>query len=60
VQAVGVALYGVEQPGSRVAEPSQQGGGVVAGEDLLQGLGRVRGASVSGRMMLCGSPSPTT
>jgi len=27
MKAVGVALDGVEQPGSRVAEPSQHGGG---------------------------------
>ena len=44
MEAVGVALDGVEQSSSRVAEPSQQGGGrggrVVAGEDLLQRLGR--------------------
>jgi hypothetical protein len=64
IEPVGVALNGVEQPGSRVADFSQQRGGrgrcVIAGEDLLQDLGRVRGATVSGRMMLCGSPSPTT
>jgi hypothetical protein len=64
MEPVGVALDGVEQPGSRVAQPSQQGGGrgrsVVAGEDLLQGLGRGAGGDRFGRMMLCGSPSPTT
>jgi hypothetical protein len=44
MEPVGVVLNGVEQPGSRVAELAQQccggGRGVVAGEDLLQGLGR--------------------
>jgi hypothetical protein len=39
MKPVGVALDGVEQPGCWTAEFSQQGGGVVAGEDLLQGLG---------------------
>ena len=47
MKAVGVALDGVEQPGSWVAEFSQQcgggGRGVVAGEDLLQDLGRRAG-----------------
>ena len=40
VEAVGVALDGLEQPGRGVAELAQQGGGgdgrVVAGQDLLQ------------------------
>ena len=44
MEAVGVALDGLEEPGRRVAEFSQQCGGgdgrFVAGEDLLQGLGR--------------------
>jgi hypothetical protein len=42
-EPVGVALNGVEQPGSRVTEFSQQcrgrDGGLVTSEDLLQGLG---------------------
>jgi hypothetical protein len=64
VAAVGVALDSVEQPGGRVAEFTQgrRGGGrrVVAGQDLLQGLGRRRGATAAGRITLWGSPSPTT
>jgi hypothetical protein len=48
VEPVGVALDGVEQPRGRVVELAQQAGGgggaVVAGEDLLQGLGRGAGA----------------
>jgi len=44
MNAVGVTPDGIKQPGSRVAPFSQQGGGrcgsVVAGEDLLQDLGR--------------------
>ena len=44
VEAVGVALDGLEQPGRRVVEFAQQGGGgdgrFIAGEDLLQRLGR--------------------
>ena len=44
VEAVGVALDGLQQPGSRVVELAQQGAGgdrrFVAGEDLLQRLGR--------------------
>jgi hypothetical protein len=47
IEPVGVALDRVEQPGSWVAEFSQQRGGggrgIVAGEDLLQGLGGRRG-----------------
>jgi hypothetical protein len=47
LKAVGVAPDGVTQPGSRVAVFSQQaggwGGGVVAGEDLVQDLGRRAG-----------------
>ena len=47
VEAVGVALDSVEQPGGRVVEFTQgRGGGgrrVVAGQDLLQGLGRSAG-----------------
>jgi hypothetical protein len=47
MNAVGVALDGLEQPGSRVGEPSQQraggGRGLVTGEDLLQSLGRRAG-----------------
>jgi hypothetical protein len=47
MEPVGVALDGVEQPGIRVAEFSQQRGGrgrgVIAGEDLLQDLGRGAG-----------------
>ena len=44
MEAVGVALNRLEQPGSRVGEFSQQRGGgggrFIAGEDLLQRLGR--------------------
>ena len=47
VEAVGVALDGVEQPGGGVVELAQHGAGgdrrFVAGEDLLQGLGRRAG-----------------
>ena len=47
VEAVGVALDSVEQPGGGVVEFTQgRGGGgrrVVAGQDLLQGLGRGAG-----------------
>ena len=47
MKPVGVALDGVEQPGSWVAEFAQQRGGrgrgLVAGEDLLQHLGRGAG-----------------
>ena len=47
VEPVGVALDGVEQSGSWITELAQQAGGggrgVVAGEDLLQGLGRCAG-----------------
>ena len=47
MEPVGVALDSVEQSGGWVAEFSQQcgggGGAVVAGEDLLQGLGRGAG-----------------
>jgi hypothetical protein len=47
IEPVGVALNRVEQPGSRVADFSQQRGGrgrcVIAGEDLLQDLGRGAG-----------------
>lgn len=64
VEAVGVALDSVEQPGSRVMEFAQggRGGGrrIVACQDLLQGLGRSLGATASGRIILWGSPSPTT
>jgi hypothetical protein len=64
VEPVGVALDGVEQSGSWVVEFSQQARGgagcLVAVEYLLQGLDGVRGAMVSGRMSVCGSPSPTT
>jgi hypothetical protein len=64
LEPVRVALDGRVEPGSRVGEFSQQccsrAGGVVAVEDLLQGLGRGAGATVSGRMRVCGSPSPTT
>ena len=52
------------EPHRRVMKLTQQGGGgdgrVVAGEDLLQGLGRSWGATVSGRITVCGSPSLTT
>src|SRR5215207_60631 len=44
VEAVGVALDRLEEPGRRVVELAQEGAGgdgaVVAGEDLLQRLGR--------------------
>src|SRR5215211_7718075 len=44
VEAVGVALYRLEKPGRWVVELAQQGAGgdgrFVAGEDLLQRLGR--------------------
>ena len=47
MESVGVTPDGITQPGSRVAEFSQQccgrGRGLVAGEDLLQGLGRCAG-----------------
>ena len=59
VEGVGVALDGVVQAGGGVVEFTQLGGGggagVVAGEDLLQGFGRGRGVTVSGRTTLCGS-----
>ena len=52
VEPVGVTLDGVEQSGSRVGEFPQQccsgGGGVVAVEDLLQGLGRGAGCDCFG------------
>src|SRR5215216_7906973 len=44
VEAVGVALDGLEEPGRWIVEVAQHGAGgdgrFVAGEDLLQGLGR--------------------
>jgi hypothetical protein len=47
VEAVGVALHRLEDPGRRVVELAQQGAGgdgrFVAGEDLLQRLGRRAG-----------------
>jgi len=50
LEAVGVALDGRVEPGSRVGEFSQQccggGGGVIASEDLVQGLGRGAGCGV--------------
>ena len=43
MEPVGVTLNGLEQPESRMAQPSEQcggwGGGVVADKDLLQRLG---------------------
>ena len=64
IEPVGVALNGVEQPGTRVADFSQQRGGEVGVLSRARICCRisvgVRGATVSGRMMLCGSPSPTT
>jgi hypothetical protein len=64
MEAVGVALDGRVEPGCRIVEFSQEagggGGGVVAGENLFEQLARSAGASVSGRMTVCGSPSPTT
>lgn len=64
VEGVGVTLDGVVQAGGGVVEFAQLGGGggggVVAGEDLLQASVGVRGATVSGRTTLWGSPSPTT
>ena len=64
VEAVGVALYRLEKPGRWVVELAQQGAGgdgrFVAGEDLLQRLGRQREQVMSGRRTVWGSPSPTT
>src|SRR5829696_3142068 len=44
VEAVGVALHRLEEPGRRVVELAQQGAGgdrrFIAGDDLLQRLGR--------------------
>ncbi len=64
VEPVGVALNGVEQPGSWVVEFSQQ----CCGEMGLSSRARIcyrvsvgaQGGTVSGRMRVCGSPSPTT
>ena len=64
VEAVGVALDSGEQPGGRVMEFPQgrRGGGrcVVAGQDLLQGLGRSAGRDGVGADHPVGFPSPTT
>jgi hypothetical protein len=47
MEPIGVALNGLEQPGSRLAEFSQQcagwGGGLVTSEDLMHDLGRRAG-----------------
>ena len=63
MEPVRVALDRLVEPHRRVMKLTQQGGGgdgrVVAGEDLLQGLGRSWGATVSGRITVCGSPSLT-
>jgi hypothetical protein len=65
VEAVGVALNRLGKPGRWVVQLPQRGAGgdrcFVAGENLLERLGRcVRGETVSGRMSVWGSPSPTT
>jgi hypothetical protein len=64
LEAVGVALHCRVEPGSRVGEFSQQcrgGGGVSSRARICCKVSvGVRAATVSGRMMLCGSPSPTT
>ena len=55
---------GAEPDGGVLLLPLQGGGGLrggVAGQDLFEQLGRGRRCSiVSGRMTVCGSPSPTT
>jgi hypothetical protein len=64
VEPVGVALDGVEQLRGWVAELAQQfccGGGVSSRARIcLSSSVGLRGATVSGRMRVCGSPSPTT
>ena len=66
VEAVGVALDGLEKPGRWVVELAQHGDGgdgrFIAGDDLLQRLARRTRCNGVGsdRMMLWGSPSPTT
>ena len=64
VEAVGVALDRLEEPGSWIVELAQHGAGgdrrFIAGKNLLQRLGRGAGCDGAGRMMLCGSPSLTT
>ena len=65
MKAVGVASDGLKQPGSRMAPVLAARVVAEAGVSsrpricCMISLG-VRGASVSGRMMLWGSPSPTT
>jgi hypothetical protein len=64
MEAIGVALDRLEQPGGWVVEIAQHG----AGGDGVSSRPRiccsvsvgVRGEMVSGRMRLWGSPSPTT
>ena len=64
VEAVGVALDGVVEPGSRSLSSRSS----VVAEVGVSSRARiwckvsigVRGATVSGRMRVCGSPSPTT
>jgi hypothetical protein len=64
MQAIGVALDRLMQPDRRIADFAEEGGGrggaVIAGHDLFQQFAGVRGATVSGRMTVCRSPSPTT
>jgi hypothetical protein len=64
LEGVDIPWGGVAEPDGRVMLVALQGAGgpgrIVAGQDLLQHLGRVDGWTVSGRMRLCGSPSPTS
>jgi hypothetical protein len=64
VEAVGVALDRPVKPGRWVVEFAQHGAGGEGGSSRARiccsvSVG-VRGETVSGRMRLCGSPSPTT
>jgi hypothetical protein len=64
MEPVGVTLDSVEQPGSWVAEVSQQRAGRVGESSRARICCKVsvgvRGATASGRITVCGSPSPTT
>jgi hypothetical protein len=64
VEAVGVALDRLEEPGRWVVELAQHGGGgdgrFVAVRICCSVSVGVRGEMVSGRMRVWGSPSPTT
>jgi hypothetical protein len=64
VEAVGVALDRLEEPGRWIVEFAQQGAGgdrrFIAARICCSVSVGVRGEMVSGRMRVWGSPSPTT